>query len=356
MKKVCFYAIALVVGIVFEMESCGSKKTEQPLIQKQATFVPSAGDSALLKQAQALFKPLPTVDEMNSDAQAGNRIALGKELYYDPILSKQGNNSCNSCHNLDTYGVDNMPVSKGDAGNLGTRNSPTVLNSSLQIAQFWDGRAKTLEEQAGMPVLNPVEMAMPSEAAVIQRLSKSDKYKKMFKDAFPDEKNPINYFNVGKSIGAFERILLTPCRFDNYLKGDITALSADERAGLKTFIDAGCASCHQGVNLGGGMFQKFGVYADYRSALPKGITNDEGRKDITKNAADKDVFKVPVLRNIQKTGPYFHDGSVSDLSQAVKIMGQLQLNKQLSDAEVKSIVTFLDALTGEVPQSAKPDR
>lgn len=353
MKKIFISCAVIIAAIILFVQSCNPNKQEQPGPEKQVTPSVTVADNDLLRKAQAMFKPLPASDTVNNYDLAANRIKLGKLLYFDTRLSKLGNISCNSCHNLNTYGTDNLPVSKGDAGKFGDRSSPTVLNSALQIAQFWDGRAKNVEEQAGMPVLNPVEMDMPSQAAVIQRLSKVDEYKRLFKEAFPKDKSPITYTNFGISIGAFERTLLTPCKFDNYLNGDINALSAEERTGLKTFIDAGCASCHQGVGVGGGMFQKFGVYADYRTALPKGIKDDTGRKDVTKNDADKDVFKVPMLRNIAKTGPYFHNGSVSDLSEAIRIMGQIQLNKKLSDVEIESIATFLNALTGVVPESAK---
>ncbi|HXU28469.1 MAG TPA: cytochrome c peroxidase, partial [Bacteroidia bacterium] len=257
--------------------------------------------------------------------------------------------SCNSCHNLATYGVDNQPTSKGDAGKLGDRNSPTVLNAAFHSAQFWDGRAKNVEEQAGMPILNPVEMAIPNEAFLVSRLKEIDLYKKLFKVAFPNEKNPITYVTLRKSIAAFERTLITPSKFDDYLNGDIFALNNEEREGMNVFIETGCTQCHLGATLGGNMLQKFGKYADYRS-LVQTLKDDEGRKKVTKDEADKDVFKVPSLRNIEKTGPYFHNGNIANLPAAVKIMAKLQLNKELTEEQIKSIVTFLKTLTGKLPE------
>ncbi len=309
-------------------------------------------DEELMSKAKDIFQPLPAKAENPDNPITGAKVRLGKLLYYDTRLSKTGNNSCNSCHNLSTFGVDNLPTSKGDAGKFGDRNSPTVLNAAIHTAQFWDGRAKDVEQQAGMPVLNPVEMAIPSKEFLVTKLRGIKQYQDLFKEAYPTDKEAITYDNLQKSIGAFERTLLTPSKFDKYLGGDNKALTSDEKAGLKTFMDVGCTTCHAGAGVGGAMFQKFGVYADYRT-FTKSKVNDEGKKKESKQEADKDFFKVPSLRNCEKTQPYFHDGSISSLAESIKIMGKAQLNKDLTGAQVSAIVAFLGTLTADVPEDVK---
>ncbi|MCO6429363.1 MAG: cytochrome-c peroxidase [Deltaproteobacteria bacterium] len=294
---------------------------------------------------KALFPPLPKSADSPHNPGTPEKIALGKRLYSETKLSKAEGLSCNSCHDLKNYGVDNEATSLGHNNQRGTRNSPTVYNAALHIAQFWDGRAKDVEEQALGPMMNPVEMAMATEVEVIQRLSKDPSYIEAFKKAFPGEKEPLNFQNVGKAIGAFERTLLTPSRFDAYLKGDEKALSAEEIRGLKTFHETGCTMCHAGATVGGQMFQKLGLVKPYE-------TKDLGRYEVTKNEAEKYFFKVPSLRNIEKTAPYFHDGNVKTLDEAVRLMAEHQLGRTLTDGQVNDIVTFLKALTGELPQSA----
>lgn len=285
------------------------------------------------------FQPLPDslIDVSNPTTKA--QVELGKKLFMDPILSTAKDISCNSCHGLNTYGVDNQPTSTGHKGKHGDRNSPTVFNAALHIAQFWDGRAKDVEEQALGPVMNPVEMAMPSEDVVVKRLTAAKDYQELFKKAFPDEAKPLSFTNMGKAIGAFERTLLTPSRFDDFLKGNDDALSPEEKKGGETFAEAGCVACHSGVTLGGHMYQKLGLVHPYE-------TEDTGRQKVTNKETDKYFFKVPSLRNITKTGPYFHDGGVKTLKEAVKLMAYHQLGKDLSDDEVSSIITFLGSLEG----------
>lgn len=309
-------------------------------------------EDSIYKVARAHFKTLPVVavSEENPITQA--KVRLGKILYYDNRLSKNGNSSCNSCHNLASFGVDNEVTSDGDDGSKGTRNSPTVFNAALHNMQFWDGRAKNVEEQAGMPILNSVEMGIPHEGFLIDRLTGIKLYQELFKEAFPGEEQPLTYTNLQKAIGAFERTLLTPSRFDQYMQGDRKAISSVEKAGLLAFVEAGCTTCHNGVGIGGGTMQRFGLVTDYRS-LTRSRLNDEGRKAVTRYAADKDVFKVPGLRNIEGTFPYFHDGSVAGLDSAVIIMGKAELNKDLSKQEVRQIVAFLKSLTGEVDPEAR---
>jgi cytochrome c peroxidase len=279
-------------------------------------------------------------------------VNLGYHLYHDTRLSLEGNNSCNSCHNLNTFGVDNLPTSKGDKGKNGERNSPTTLNAALHAFQFWDGRAKDVEEQAGMPILNPVEMNIPSKQFLVDRLKKIPLYQDLFKKAFPDNKDAITYENLQKAIGAFERKLITPSRFDKYLNGDKTALSLQEKKGLVAFFTNGCTQCHTGALLGGNQFQKFGVYAKYwEHTGSKKI--DEGRYTVTKDTNDKYLFKVPSLRNIEKTSPYFHDGSVASLDSAIKIMGRVQLGKEIDNEDTQNIVAFLKSLTADIPKEYK---
>lgn len=305
-----------------------------------------AVDRALLSAYSALpAKAMPTTGTISDDA-----VTLGKQLYFDTRLSKNQDLSCNSCHGLDTYGVDNKATSPGHKGQLGARNSPTVYNAALHSAQFWDGRAKDVEAQALGPILNPVEMAMKDEAAVLAVLKSIPEYVASFKKAFPADKEPLTYANVGKAIGAFERTLVTPSRWDKYLAGDDDALTQAERAGLAKFLEVGCNTCHTGAAVGGRDFKKLGQAKAWPTEL-----KDLGREAVTKDAADKYVFKVPSLRNIEKTAPYFHDGSVKTLEEAVKLMGTHQLGKDLSASDVESIVTFLKSLTGELPKVDKPE-
>ncbi len=341
-------SLAFILPVIIGLSSCGGGQQDQPV----ADAGPSQADKDLLQQAQTYFQALPATAENSENKITDEKVKLGKTLYFDTRLSLKGNNSCNSCHNLDTYGVDNLPTSKGDAGNFGERNSPTVYNAALHAIQFWDGRAKDVEEQAGGPILNPVEMAIPNEAFIEKKLRGVEEYQPMFKAAFPDDKEAITFANITKSIAAFERTLLTPSKFDDFLKSDNNALTAEEKDGLKTFMDAGCITCHNGPAVGGTMMQKFALFGDYRE-LTHSKGNDEGLKKQTKKESDKDMFKVPSLRNIEKTGPYFHDGSVADLKEAIKIMGKTELNKDLSQADIDKIYVFLKALTGKLPNNAK---
>lgn len=348
MKKI--YYLLLLATVIFT--SCGGG--QQPAqSENNASAAITPEDQELQKQAQSLFKALPENAGTADHNITPEKVALGKLLYFDARLSKTGKNSCNTCHNLATFGVDNEVTSAGDAGKRGTRNSPTTFNAALHFAQFWDGRAKDVEEQAGMPILNPVEMNIPTKDFLEKRLRGIAEYKEMFTKAFPEAKEAVTYSNLQEAIGNFERTaLLTPSRFDEYLKGNIAALNEEERNGLHEFISSGCTTCHAGVALGGGMFQKFGLVSDYRP-LTGSTGKDLGRKDITKDDFDKDMFKVPSMRNVTKTKPYFHDGSVADLAKAIQIMGKVELNKDLTDAQVASIMTFLETLTSDVSDEVK---
>ncbi|MGE0710877.1 MAG: cytochrome c peroxidase [Planctomycetota bacterium] len=290
--------------------------------------------------AKNIFGPLPQEAAAPPDnPTTAAKVALGKQLYFDGRLSVNDKISCNSCHDLATYGVDNKPTSLGHDGKNGARNSPTVYNAALNATQFWDGRAASLEEQAKGPVLNPVEMGMPSAEGVVQKLKAIKGYQQPFQEAFPGQPDPITYDNVARAIAAFERTLLTPGPLDKFMGGDHAALSKEAQEGLLAFQAVGCTQCHTGPNLGGTVFKKLGEAVPYP-------TKDLGRFEVTKAEGDKFFFKVPGLRNVEKTGPYFHDGSIATLDEAVRLMAKHQLNKELTPEQVKQISAFLNALTG----------
>lgn len=274
------------------------------------------------------------------------KVKLGKKLFFEPRLSRSGFISCNSCHNLGTGGVDNMPASIGHRWQKGPINSPTVYNAVYNIAQFWDGRAKDLAEQAIGPIANPLEMGSTHELST-KILNSIPQYQAWFREVYG--KGPITIEQVGDAIAEFEKSLVTPnSRFDQWLKGNDKALTAQELRGYQTFKTKGCVACHNGPALGGTSFHKFGVIKPYHD------TKTLGRFDVTRNEADKFVFKVPTLRNIELTYPYFHDGSVWSLEEAVEIMASLQLGQTLTKAETADIVAFLRTLTGEMPKVEYP--
>ncbi len=346
MKRALIYLLVITVFI-----SCGDNQQKEKVNKLSDTETKTDSDKKLNEQARQLFGVLPSVAENPNNVITTEKVELGKKLYFDKRLSKDNTQSCNTCHNLNTFGVDNKPLSVGNDGKLGSRNSPTTLNAALHFAQFWDGREPDVEAQAGGPILNPVEMAMPSEEAVVKRLSEIDEYVNLFSKAFPEEPS-ITFDNLKKAIGAFERNLITPSKFDDYIAGNDNALNAKEKKGLQTFINSGCVSCHSGSLLGGKSFQKFGLFGDYWE-FTKSKKIDNGRYDVTKNEADKYVFKVPSLRNIEKTAPYFHDGSVQDLGEAIQIMAKDQLGKELTEKQIAEIKDFLKTLNGQVPQDLK---
>jgi cytochrome c peroxidase len=292
-----------------------------------------------------VFGRLPTSMAAMDNAATPARVALGRMLYYDPRLSVDSTVSCNTCHPLGgAYGVDHRPVSLGVKGQAGSRNAPTVFNAAGHLAQFWDGRAPTVEQQAKAPILNPVEMGMPSGDAVTQRLTALAGYRAAFAAAFAGETEPVTYDNVGAAIGAFERGLVTPSRWDAFQAGDTAALTPAERRGLHAFVVLGCVACHRGTYVGGDMFQKAGLVEPWPEQ------RDLGRYAVTHRRGDRLVFKVPSLRNVGRTAPYFHDGQAATLEEAVRRMAWYQLGRRLSDAEVAAVVTWLESLTGDVPQ------
>lgn len=272
-------------------------------------------------------------------------VQLGRMLYFEKRLSKNHDLSCNSCHALGGYGVDNKPFSPGHKGQLGGRNSPTVYDAVHNTAQFWDGRAKDLEAQATGPILNPVEMAMPDGARVVRTLESIPQYVAHFRAAFPADATPVTLQNAAKAIAAFESQLVTRSRFDDWVDGKDDALSDVEKRGLTTFMNTGCAACHGGGNLGGQLFLKVGLYEPWPNQ------KDLGRFDLTKDEADRLVFRAAPLRNVEKTAPYFHDGSGADLTDAVTRMARHQLGRTFTPTETAEVVAFLQALTGKLPDA-----
>jgi cytochrome c peroxidase len=306
-----------------------------------------------MEQARSNFEPIPVhPPELEANPVTLAKIELGKMLYFDPRLSSSWLISCNTCHNLGLGGVDLLETSIGHGWQKGPRNSPTVLNAVFNIAQFWDGRAKTLKEQAQGPVQAAVEMHSTPDRTV-QTLRSIPGYVELFRRAFPGEGDAVTFDNMAKAIEAFEATLLTPeSRFDRYLRGDETALQANEKKGLELFLTKGCVSCHSGVNVGGTGYFPFGVIEKPGAeVLPP---NDKGRFAVTKTASDEYAFKSPSLRNIDLTPPYFHSGKVWDLKQATGIMGSAQLGIELNAQETDAIVAFMKTLTGTQPQVAYP--
>jgi cytochrome c peroxidase len=327
MRNTGIVLLSSAAAVVLVAAGCGTRETSREI------------NPAKLQ----MFARLPETVPAPAGAATEEKIALGRMLFYEPRLSADQKISCNSCHTLSNYGVDNDPTSEGFKGQLGDRNSPTVYNAAAHFVQFWDGRAADVEEQAKGPVLNPVEMALPNAKAAVAVLKSMPEYVQAFKAAFPGEKDPVTLDNAAIAIGAFERKLLTPARWDKFLAGDRTALTAEEKAGLDKYLELGCQTCHLGSLMGGNLYQKLGLMKTYPDA------SDPGRFKVTKSDADRMMFKVPSLRNVEKTGPYFHNGKVATLEEAVAQMAEYQLGKQPSEAEIKSVVAFLKALTGEIP-------
>jgi cytochrome c peroxidase len=291
--------------------------------------------------ALSFFDPLPPVMKgAENDTLA--LISLGKKLYFETALSINHTQSCNSCHNIinGAPGVDHLKVSIGALGSFGQRNAPSTWNAGLHIAQFWDGRAKTLAQQAHSPIFNVTEMAMTSEIQVISRLNDKG-YLTDFESAFPNTPSPINIENTTQALASFQRTLISEDRFDDYLAGNKKAISEKEKAGLLVFIDKGCVACHNGDVMGGQLFMKMGIVHPYPNKI------DKGKAQVTGNAADNFFFKVPSLRNILNTAPYFHDGAATTIEQAIKETGWHQLGIKLNKQEVKSIKTFFNTLNNQ---------
>lgn len=314
---------------------------------------PALAQNSLLEQARHFFKPIPkAAPALPGNPATSAKIDLGKMLFFDPRLSASHAISCNSCHNIGLGGADGETTSIGHRWQHGARNAPTVFNAVFDATQFWDGRAKDLEHQAGGPIVNPIEMASPA-AHVAEQLREIPGYHDAFAKAFPGQADPISLENIQKAIAVFEATLITPnAPFDRFLEGDVGALSAAQKEGLGLFISKGCAACHNGINIGGATFARFGVVEKpAANLLPPG---DKGRFMVTRTPGEEYVFKVPSLRNAALTAPYFHTGQVWSLRVAVAVMGVSQLGSRLTPEEVDKITVFLDSLTGEQPRVTYP--
>ena len=291
-----------------------------------------------LLAVEFLIKPIPETIEVDAA-----KVQLGKKLFFDPILSKDGTISCTTCHDLQSGGDDGLKFSSGIKGQKGGVNSPTVYNSGYNFRQFWDGRAKDLKEQAKGPITNPVEMGHTLEGAV-EVLRKNSVYVQAFGSIYPEG---ITQENIVDAIAEFEKALITPnAPFDQYIKGDKEAIDPEVKRGYQLFVSKGCILCHHGINVGGNMYNKFGVFEDANSS-------NLGRYNVTKREEDKYFFKVPSLRNIAETAPYMHDGRVTKLRRAVLLMSQYQLGREIKAEDIDAIVLFLQSLTGEMPEIAK---
>ncbi len=312
--------------------------------------------------AAADWKALPEkAPEPADNPTTAEKVELGQMLYFDPRFSQTGTVSCNSCHNLMLGGDDNRDFSMGVHGKTGGRSAPTVWNAAFASSQFWDGRAASLEDQARGPVVNPVEMGMSDLEKAMSRVRAIPGYKPYFERAFGD-KDPMTVENAAKAVAAFERTMITPnSPYDRFVKGDRAALSAQEQRGMQAFADTGCISCHSGPAFNGpsmpagtGFFMKFPTFAGGDYVKKYDLAKDRGRFEATGNEADMYLFKVPTLRNVALTAPYFHNGSVATLGEAIRVMAKVQLNADLDDAKVADIEAFLNALTGEFPELKLP--
>ncbi|MCH9698075.1 MAG: cytochrome-c peroxidase [Gammaproteobacteria bacterium] len=304
----------------------------------------------------ANWETLPTKAPAPADnPTTAQKVKLGQILFLDPRLSSTGTVSCNSCHNVMAGGEDNRPVAAGVHGQVGGRSAPTVWNAAFSAVQFWDGRAPSLEEQAKGPVTNPIEMGMKNWNDVVKRLKAIPGYPELFSAAFSGD-NPVTRDNAAKAIAAYERTLITPnSPYDQYVKGDKSALSEQQVNGMKTFADVGCANCHSGPAFNGnGAFMKFPMHKNGMFEAKYKLSDDPGRFEVTKQESDRSLFKVPTLRNIALTAPYFHNGSVKSLSSAVQVMAKTQLGISLKQQQVKDIVAFLEGLTGQFPEQKLP--
>lgn len=314
-----------------------------------ASVAPTAPSSAgelipeLSPALLSLFAPLPSEATPTTYQMTEELVTLGRALFYDPRLSVDQRQSCHTCHILDRYGVDGLPVSIGHDGEPVKRNSPTVYNAALHIAQFWDGRAATVEEQAKAPILNSGEMGMLDPDQVEATLRSLPGYRPLFNAAFPNQDEPIVFENAALAIAAFERRLITPSRFDLFLAGDYGQLTVQEQRGFVAFSELGCPTCHVGVTVGGLLYKKLGEVEPYP-------VEDTGRFLVTGVESDRYVFKVPSLRNAAETGPYLHNGSIETLEEMVVLMARHQLGKEVTEEQVTNIVAFINSLTGEIPR------
>ena len=326
-------------------------------LMRSAIAVLMIASAPVLASWEALPEVAPAPEDNPTTAA---KVTLGKMLYMDPRFSSTGTVSCNSCHNVMEGGDDSRTFSMGVHGKTGGRNAPTVWNSAFHSVQFWDGRVDLLEDQAKGPVTNPVEMGVSEIEQAMDKVRAIPGYKPYFDEAFG--KDSMTVVNAAKAVAAFERTLITPnSAYDKYVKGDKKAMTAEQVRGMETFASTGCTSCHSGgafngpkMEFGQGFYAKFPTFTDNKYNDRYKLSADKGRESATRNAADAHMYRVPTLRNITDTAPYFHNGSVNDLSEAVRVMAKTQLNKDLSDKDVKDIVAFLTVLTGPYPEIMMP--
>jgi len=311
----------------------------------------ATADQDLINKAGQIFGPLPETMPTEQNPITPAKVKLGKLLFYELRISIDGTVSCAKCHPISLYAADGLKKAKGNNCKENPRNSPTIFNVASQISEHWVGNRTSVEDQAKQAVTGPPAFGMPSYESVENILKGMKGYVALFQDAFPGDKYPVTIDNFAKAIGAFERTLVTPAPFDDFMKGNDGAMTERQKKGLKFFLDTGCMTCHFSPYIGGQMYQKFGVFEPYVK-YTKSEKADEGRFAVTKNEADKFLFKVPVLRNVAMTPPYFHDGSVDKLGQAVWIMAKIQLGKDLSKQETDDIAAFLTSLTGRIPDDA----
>src|SRR5690554_3867863 len=332
--------LAVISGIAFSFFflfwSCNSGSQQE-----------EASEQSVNSEYAQIFEPIPTEAEAPEDnPMTEDKIDLGHMLFFENRLSRSGIISCNTCHVVGAAGVDHRTIAMGDSGRVGPRNSPTVFNAAFLEAQFWDGRAGTLEEQAVGPIQAHVEMDLTPDEAM-ERLDESG-YRAYFEKAFPDEEDPFTFDNLAKAIASFERTLITPgSAFDRFLAGEEDALDAQSKSGLDLFMKSGCMGCHNGPMLGGRSFMPFTHALDQAG-------EDMGVYALTGEEADKYVFRVAPLRNVEFTYPYFHDGSAATLEEAITIMGKSQLNKEFTEEEIANLVAFLNSLSGEFPMVSHP--
>jgi cytochrome c peroxidase len=343
MKRALRFARAkAALAVVCATAGCSESRSATPRPEREAAAAKALAVN-VVPAATTSREPLEALPKQATLDPA--IVALGRRLFHEPRLSRDAKVSCASCHDLAKGGVDGAKVSTGVEGRLGLVNAPTVYNAALNFVQFWDGRAATLEEQIGFPVTNPVEMGSTWDKTVAW-LAGEPSYATAFTASFPDG---VTEANTRRAIADFERTLLTKnSPFDRYLAGDAHALSPEARAGYETFKSVGCIACHQGRNVGGNMFQKFGVLGDYFKDRGHVTDADYGRYNVTHIESDRFVFRVPSLRNVELTAPYFHDGSAATLSQAVQVMARYQLGRKLADDQVSALIAFLRSLSGEL--------
>jgi cytochrome c peroxidase len=309
----------------------------------------NTGGDSLSAKARQVFAPLPADMSVSGRPFTPALVELGRLLYFDPRISVDGTVSCARCHQPSLYGIDGLPRPLGAADRINPRNAPTVLNAALQFAEHWIGNRKDVEDQATQALVGPPSFGNPDYNFAMAKLKAIPGYLPLFRKAFPKDTDPITPANWGTAIGAYERTLVTPSPFDDFLKGKKDSLSKTAQAGLQDFMGVGCTGCHKGAGVGGGMYVKFGLTGDYWKATgSKEI--DKGRIAVTGKAADLYVFKVPTLRNVAMTPPYFHDGSVAELPRAVRIMAKVQLGRELTESQVTGIQAFLESLTGPLPK------